>query len=201
MAGTHGRLRGGLPWTSPGLLENRSSLLTGKKTGKLLRFSRFLRKSVSKTTGIQLLTKKFPSKQNRELIRDNREAISREQGTIREFREKSDPLAATHPMASKGFLSTNTLGFSGPAAPPRIKSAVGVTKLKIVALIFGHRVSTAPRVGRARARRCWARPAASKSEFEPHFPGVALEWLPVEYLAEPPDPYRSKVDRPLWLWL
>src|SRR5271163_4943712 len=77
------------------------ALLTGKETGKFLRFSRFLRKPVSKTLGIQLFTNEFPSKQNRELIRDNREINSPEQGTIRELRAKSDPLAATHPMASK----------------------------------------------------------------------------------------------------
>src|SRR5271156_6023808 len=29
---------------------------------------------------------------------------SREQGTIREFRAKSDPLTAMHPLASKGLL-------------------------------------------------------------------------------------------------
>jgi hypothetical protein len=79
-------------------------LLTGKKTGKFSDFSRFLRKTVPKTLGIQLFTNEFPSKQNRESIRDNREANSREQGMSREVREKSDPLAATHPMASKCFL-------------------------------------------------------------------------------------------------
>src|SRR5271155_1192341 len=88
----------------PGLLENRNPLLTGKKTGKFSDFSRFLRKSVRKPLGIQLFTDEFPSKQNRESIRDNRETDSREQGMSREFRGKSDPLAATHPMASKCFL-------------------------------------------------------------------------------------------------
>src|SRR5271156_2717832 len=37
-------------------------LLSGKKTGKFLRFSRFLRKPFSKTLGIQLFTNEFPSK-------------------------------------------------------------------------------------------------------------------------------------------
>src|SRR5271155_2635238 len=43
-------------------------LLTGKKTGKFSDFSRFLRKSVPKTLGIQLLTNKFPSKRNSQAV-------------------------------------------------------------------------------------------------------------------------------------
>src|SRR5271170_5735294 len=119
-----------MPWP-PGLLENRNSLLTGKKTGNFADSGAFCEKQSRKRLGIQVFTNEFPSKQNRELIRDNREANSREQGMSREFREKSDPLAATHPMASKCFLLVETTEYgrtrlASPDRPrrPQIKSAV-----------------------------------------------------------------------------
>src|SRR5277367_7007995 len=47
MSRSHSRLLGGLPWTPPGLLENRFPA-NREKTGKFSDFSRFLRKYVQK---------------------------------------------------------------------------------------------------------------------------------------------------------
>jgi len=81
-----------------------------EKTGKFSDFSRFLRKSVPKTLGIQLFTDEFPRKQNRESIRDNKETNSREQGTIRELAKnpiRSPPRIRWRQNASSWWITNN----------------------------------------------------------------------------------------------
>jgi hypothetical protein len=89
-----------LPQTNSRSLDVQRSLVAGKNAGNLADSAAFRENPSRKHLRIQWLRDKFPTRTSKEAFCASRElipAFGPEQG----IRRKSDPLAATHPIASR----------------------------------------------------------------------------------------------------